>query len=544
MTKKNLSKFSRASQKGINISWTKGLCIVGVMCCLASQSFTYSTIRDKYFNTYHKNRTEYYCDVEDWNGNSIFTDIKQARVVKLDNVNNYERFYFVSIQFDVVNQENLEFYFYQSPGDDHWYMRQYENPEDYSNQSFNGGNLPNDIQEGLYFSYNGRVKSHFRNYGDFWPIQFRLLPNSCHQTYPIVTKTQEEGNPLKEEWLALSILILVGYFMTKIFPLNIQKTYPIWLGIEGACASTSVLLLILDYRRVQLFYAPFFLCLTYSNLEMNYRLKKDKSQFWNLDLVIFFTIAALGTAVIYFVDFLAEDWYQLIGMSILIGLSLLYFFKQVCIRRAGFFSFFFSTYSLVIFALPFLAYIDGTFIKKILTEEEKIDFIDAMRYGYPMVVGYFFVLLLISFLRRPLSKKTPPPNSLNTSTIGKRSIKYIEAPRETSKKSFIEKPEVQVNEYPPARQVIEYRPGRQVVQTRPVKQVVEYRSSKPVVEAPTTKLVDEALPAKIEESSDLAQLPPTINDRESAVHVITYRADDGTNQDVPVNEELNLDKAE
>lgn len=128
-----------------------------------------------------------------------------------------------------------------------------------------------------------------------------------------------------------------------------------------------------------MFYTSFFFYLTYSNLEMNYRLKENKSKFWKFDFALFFAIMTLVTITICFINSQTENWYQLIAMSILLGLSLLYYLKQVFVRRTGFTSFFYSTYSLIIFVLPPLAYIDGTFITKIFPNEDTdIDFVYAM----------------------------------------------------------------------------------------------------------------------------------------------------------------------
>lgn len=150
---------------------------------------------------------------------------------------------------------------------------------------------------------------------------------------------------------------------------------------------------------------------------------------------MFFIITALGGTVIYFVDSASKDSYHLIGMSILVCLSLLYFFKQVCIRRTGFLGFFFSTYSLVIFTLPFLAYIDGTFISQLFPGEHytTVEFGDAMM-SYPLVFGYFLVLLIVSLLRKPLNKSSKNQNSQNG-----RSMKYTETPTQAEKNSFVEK---------------------------------------------------------------------------------------------------------
>lgn len=133
-------------------------------------------------------------------------------------------------------------------------------------------------------------------------------------------------------------------------------------------------------------------------------------------------------------------------MLILILFSLLYYFHQVCHKRTGFPGFFLSSYSFVIFFIPFLAYIDGTFLPYIFTRENvtAIEFNDAMA-GFSLVVGYFLALFFISFLRKPLPMQPTASKKVNSDKI--RKAKYTEGqPIKIKKITSIDSSEVQVSE--------------------------------------------------------------------------------------------------
>lgn len=100
-------------------------------------------------------------------------------MLKYEGTYSHEKFYFLSIQLDEVNKENLDFFVFQTINDDYWDVQAYENPYEPPSKTHNYGNLPSDIQSGFNFSYNGNLKSHYTHYDYFNPIQFRLLPNSC-----------------------------------------------------------------------------------------------------------------------------------------------------------------------------------------------------------------------------------------------------------------------------------------------------------------------------------------------------------------------------
>jgi hypothetical protein len=92
------------------------------------------------------------------------------------------------------------------------------------------------------------------------------------------------------------------------------------------CTATSVLLTFIDYRQVQVFYSLFFLFLTYSNLDMNYKLKEDQKSFWGTELLSFLVFSTIGTLLIYFINFLTQELYQLIALITLVAMSLINFF--------------------------------------------------------------------------------------------------------------------------------------------------------------------------------------------------------------------------
>lgn len=130
MGQKNLPKYATASNIRRKHCWNHLLSLVGILCSVVSQSLQWTIIREKKFSLNYEDKTEYYCDVIQTSGTSVLNKTRKIHVVKFDGIshseaNNYtsiEKFFFVSIELDALNRENLEFYFYSNYWQAYWFM--------------------------------------------------------------------------------------------------------------------------------------------------------------------------------------------------------------------------------------------------------------------------------------------------------------------------------------------------------------------------------------------------------------------------------------